>query len=259
MSKSTSALALALLAASPVWLLAQLAPVPKSFEVSSVRKHQGYVARTEPFAVSGLIRLEGYTVFALVMEAYHLRDFQLKFAAAAPEDDFFDTQYDIFARAPGERPPSLDDARVMLQSLLADRFKLKVHRETKEMPVYALQVGKKGPKLKSSSADGTCAVKSGLAGDGRNREDLFTNCPIARLADRLGNLMESRPVLDQTGLKGQYDFRLVAIPEYKTRKQTDAVDISPEAAVAELGLKLVSQKARIEIVTVDHLETPTEN
>jgi uncharacterized protein (TIGR03435 family) len=224
MSQSTSALALALLAASPFRLVAQVVPVPKSFEVASVRKHQGYVMRTEPFAVSGLIRLEGYTVFALVMDAYHLRDFQLKFAAAAPDDDFFDTQYDIVARAPGERAPSLDDARVMLQSLLADRFKMSVHRETKEVPVYALQLGKKGPKLKANSADGPCSVKTNAASDGRNREDIFTNCPIERLADRLGNLMDSRPVLDQTGLKGQFDFRLVAIPEYKTRKQSDAAD-----------------------------------
>jgi uncharacterized protein (TIGR03435 family) len=234
------------------------APQP-AFEVASIRQHQGSVYRTGPLTVSSpLIRLEGYTVFGLVMDAYNLRGYQLAFGAVAHPDDIYDTQYDIVARAPGERAPSIDEARAMLRTLLADRFKLRVHRETKEMQVYALVVGKNGPRLKASSASDQCSVHTALASDGRNNEETFSNCPIERLADRLTNIGD-RPVLDQTGLTGNYDFRLVAIPEYRSLGRSDPADIPPSAAVEELGLKLVLQKARIDILAVDHVEKPDEN
>jgi uncharacterized protein (TIGR03435 family) len=235
------------------------APQP-AFEVASIRQHQGSVYRTGPLTFSSpLIRLEGYTVFGLVMDAYNLRDYQLAFGAVARPDGIYDTQYDIVARAPAAIAPSIDEARAMLRTLLADRFKLRVHWETKEMPVYVLVVGKNGPRLKASSANGQCAVNVGLASDGRNNEVTFSSCPIERLADWLSNLIVDRPVLDQTGLTGKFDFRLVAIPEYRTRNSSDPADISGATAVGELGLKLVPQKARIDILAVDHVEKPDEN
>jgi uncharacterized protein (TIGR03435 family) len=231
-----------------------------AFEVASIHQLQGHIIRTGSLTVSSpLIRLEGYTIFGLVMDAYHLRDDQLAFGTVAPPDDIYDTQYDIIARAPGDNVPSIDDARAMLRTLLADRFKLKVHRETKEMQVYALVVGKNGPRLKASSASGPCLVHTALASDGRNNEETFTNCPIEQLAERLTNLIGDRPVLDQTGLTGKYDFRLVVIPEYRSRGSSDIADIPAVTAVGELGLKLAPQKALIDILAVDHIEKPTEN
>jgi uncharacterized protein (TIGR03435 family) len=91
-------------------------------------------------------------VFGLIMDAFNLRDFQISVAAAVPKEDIYNTLYDAIARAPGERVPRVDQVRAMLRTLLTDRFKLGVHRETKEMPVYALQVGKNGAKLKSQPA-----------------------------------------------------------------------------------------------------------
>lgn len=242
-------------------LAAQTDPPGTAFEVASVRPHQGSDFRSGPlYTVSSpLIRMEGYTVFGLIMDAWHVRDFQLSIAPAIPKEDIYNTMYDIVARAPGERAPSVDEVRSMLQRLLADRFKLGVHRETKEMPVYALEVGKNGPKLKESSADGQCSLHVGLAADGRNDEEIFSNCPIERLADRLGGKLDSRPVLDRTGLKGQYDMRLVAIPEYRSRSQADPADIDAITAVGELGLKLAPQKASVDIIVVDHMEKPTAN
>jgi uncharacterized protein (TIGR03435 family) len=231
-----------------------------AFEVASIRAHQGSSFRSGPLTVSGpLIRLEGYTVFGLVMDAYHLRDFQLAFGSVARPDDIYDAMYDIVARVAGNNVPKLDEVRLMLQSLLADRFKLKAHRESKEMPVYALQVAKNGGKLKAAAAEGQCSVQTKLAGDGRNNEETFSACPVERLADRLGNLMHDRPVLDQTGLTGKYDFRLLLTPEYRSRNQSNPADVSPVAAVGELGLKLAPQKALIEILVVDHMEKPTGN
>jgi uncharacterized protein (TIGR03435 family) len=98
-----------------------------------------------------------------------------------------------------------------------------------------------------------------LASDGRNEEVVFSGCPIERLADRLGNMMGNRVVLDRTGFGGQYDFRLVAIPEYRARLRSDPADIDPLSAVGELGLKLVPQKAQVDIIAVDHVERPSAN
>jgi uncharacterized protein (TIGR03435 family) len=193
------------------------------------------------------------------MDAYHLRDFQLSFGNVAPEKDTSDTMYEIVARVPGEKPPSLDDAREMLQTLLAERFQLKVHHESKEMPVYFLVAGRGGPKMEPSNSAAPCRVRTVLAADGRNNEETFTNCPVERLADRLGNMIGDHPVLDRTGLAGTYDFKLIAIPAYRSRARTDPVDIPPTTAVGELGLRMVVQRAQVDILIVDHLEKPTEN
>ena len=109
------------------------------------------------------------------------------------------------------------------------------------------------------SGDGPCSVHVRLAKDGRNNEETFSNCGAEELADRLENLMGDRPVLDRTGLTGKYDFSLVAIPEYRTRGASEAVDLSPVMAVAELGLKLAPAKDRVEILCIDRLEKPGEN
>ena len=128
----------------------------------------------------------------------------------------------------------------------------------KERSVYALVVGKTGPTLKPSTSGAPCAVRTSTASDGRNVEDTFTNCPVERLAERLVNLM-FEPVLDRTSLTGTYDFRLVAVPEYRTRRGPGVADILPITAVGELGLKLAPQKTKIEILTIEHFEKPTEN
>jgi uncharacterized protein (TIGR03435 family) len=163
-------------------------------------------------------------------------------------DDIADTMYDIVARAPGDGVPRIDDVRVMLRNLLAERFSLRVNRESKEMPVYTLVSEKRGTPLKESQAENPCSVHERLASDGRNNEEIFSGCGIDRLADRLGNLLGSQVVLDRTGLTGKYDFRLVAVPDYRTRGQSEAADVSPLNAVQELGLKLIRQKAQVEIL-----------
>jgi uncharacterized protein (TIGR03435 family) len=256
------AMALAVVVVGAIPFSAQPEPPQAAFEVASVRPHRGSDFRSGPlYTVSSpLIRMEGYTVFGLIMDAWNLRDFQISVAAAVPKEDMYNTLYDVVARAPGERVPGVEQVRAMLRTLLTDRFNLGVHRETKEMPVYALQVAKNGAKLKASPPGGQCTLHVGLASDGRNDEETFSSCPIERLADRLrGKIGSSRPILDQTGLKGQYDMRLVAVPEYRARGQSDPADIDAIAAVGELGLKLVPQKAPVEILIVDHLEKPTGN
>jgi uncharacterized protein (TIGR03435 family) len=240
-------------------LLAVLTLFGQVFEAASIRRYQGDARRPGPLSVSStLIRLQGYTVFGLVLDAYHLRDFQLSFGNVAPENDIYDTMYDIVARAPGEKRPSLDDVRLMLQALLAERFQFKARHESKEMPVYVLVAGRE-PKLEPGNSEAPCKVHTVLAADGRNNEETFTNCRVERLADRLGNMIGDHPVLDQTGLAGTYDFKLIAVPAYRSRARNDPADIPPTSAVGALGLRMVMQKARIDILVVEHLEKPTEN
>jgi uncharacterized protein (TIGR03435 family) len=205
----------------------------QSFEVASVRPHKGSIIRSGPLLVSSsLIRLEGYTVFGLAMDVYNVRAYQLSPGTAVRPEEIAGDMYDIVARAPGTGLPGIDDVRAMLRDLLAGRFRMVVHRETREMPVYELVAGKNSPRLKAGSGDGPCSVHVRLAKDGRNNEETFSNCGAEELADRLENLMGDRPVLDRTGLTGKYDFSLVAIPEYRTRGASEAVDLSPVTAVA---------------------------
>lgn len=240
--------------------IAQTEAAHTRFEVASVRPSKGNVFRRGPLTVADpLIRLEGYTVFGLLMDAYHVRDFQLKLSAPVPPEDIVDRMYDIVARTPGAGTPKIEDVRVMLQNLLADRFHLQVHHETKVMPVYALTVVRESARLKASASAAECSVRTRLASDGRNNQETFAGCPIERLADVLRNLTSDRPVLDETGLGGRYDFQLVAIPQYRARGGSDPADIDPIAAVAELGLKLVSKRAPVDMIVVDHLERPAEN
>jgi uncharacterized protein (TIGR03435 family) len=114
----------------------------------------------------------------------------------------------------------------MLQSLLADRVKLRVHREMKEMPVYALVVGKNGPKLKESAPDADPGGHTGVSG--RNYVVTMPKTTMGRLVQEMSNTaFLDRPVLEKTGLTGAYDFKLTYTPENKmSRGPEPDLDVS---------------------------------
>jgi uncharacterized protein (TIGR03435 family) len=150
----------------------------------------------------------------------------------------------------------------MLQTLLADRFKLKVHRETKELPVYALVVGKIGPKFGPAADDGKSGVRAISAAGIK-----WHNISMDYLADWVSFLPSlGRPVVDRTGLQGGFDFTLSVEGasdkgEGDSAKvgMRDAIDASIFSALQSLGLKLESDKAPIEFYTIDHVERPDAN
>ena len=197
------------------------------------------------------------------MSAYNVRDYQM-----SPEGPGWirSDRYDIVAKVDGEGRPTMDQVRQMLQKLLADRFQLKLHRETKELPVYALVIGKKGPTLMESAADAKSSMRFG-AGQ-------FTGSKVSmtQLALFLSNAL-ARPVLDGTGLMGTYDFKLQWTPDAGQLPGLGGFGPGPDApppsdpngpsiftAVQEqLGLKLESQKGPIEILVLDHAAKPSEN
>jgi bla regulator protein BlaR1 len=147
---------------------------------------------------------------------------------------------------------------LMEQSLLADRFKLKVHFETREIPVYALVVARGGARL-TPAKDGESTSLSSL-----NSELTATALPLEDFAQSsLWTPIDGRPVVDQTALKGTYDFTL------NWRQEQAASDAAPETGPAlspifaalqqQLGLKLVPSKASIEVIVIDHIERPSED
>jgi len=209
------------------------------------------------------VKYIAYATVQLVMEAYKVKTYQVTFApnTAPPSGGEYDTAYyDITAKAEDDRARTRDEFRPMLQMLLADRFKLRVHREMREMPVYALLVAKGGPKFKESPPDATESVHIGV--NGRNQSITASKQSMDELAKMIPNVFfMDRPLVERTGLGGNWDFKLEATPGPRmTGDDPDLKNISIFAALQQqLGLKLESQKALIEVLVVDHVEKPSAN
>ena len=175
--------------------------------------------------------------------------------------DWLDTQlFDIAARVEGNH--GREEIMLMLQTLMADRFKLELHREQKELPVYALLVGKNGSKIRRADGDGDFTM--GPASGGIEFQKISMTDFAARFLSRLPPI--SRPVLDKTGLEGRYDFTLAlaGAPEAGVegikRAALEEGFTLFAYALDQIGLRLEAQKALVEMLVVDHVEkTPTEN
>ena len=189
-------------------------------------------------------------------------------------------QFQIQAKAEGN--PTKDQMRLMMQSLLADRFKLAIHFETREVPLLALTMikpGKLGPKLKLHSEGPSCDsippsdvfpprcdVFALMVRQGKQSFAGSRNTTMALIAGGLPSLGRlARPVVDQTGLSGRVDFTLEWSPELPgpqgpNEPQVDLQGPSfMEALKEQLGLKLEPTKGPIQVLVVDHVEKPTEN
>ena len=176
-------------------------------------------------------------------------------------------KYDIEAKPEAEGQPNDKQLKTMLQRLITERFKLAFHRDKKELSVYALTVGKAGPKLTKSEGDPNSLPGLGFRGLG----DLITrNATMADFAGLLQAAVLDRPVLDQTGLAGRFDFGLKWTPDQfqfagmgmKVPPPSTAADAPPElfrAIQEQIGLKLEPTKAQTEVLVIDHVEKPSAN
>jgi uncharacterized protein (TIGR03435 family) len=248
-------------------------PAAPALEVASVKKHTGQQGGAARFTVSGSnVTVVALQMHDLIVEAFNLKPYQL-----SGEQDWMGggssladmvsrsrgaDSYDISAKAEGDAALTRDQGRVILQAVLAERFRLRVHRETKELPVYALVVGKNGPKLKESAPDAKFTAGFEMRPSARMTN---TKTPMARLAEFL-SIQADRPVVDRTGLAGAYDFTLEwnltdgQQSAVGTPKDADSSGPSLFTAVQEqLGLKLETAKAPIEILVIDHADKPSEN
>jgi uncharacterized protein (TIGR03435 family) len=227
-----------------------------------------------------------YMVFAYKLTSFQIQDLAKQLPKWANTD-----RYDIQAKAESQNP-SKDQMRLMMQALLAERFKLAVHYETKQMPVMALLLdkpGKLGPHLRAHVEDVPCttALVQGpappptIAGgypescgalmaypvSGRAHVG-GRNMDIQVVANQLTGLVNGidRPILDKTGLTGKYDFFFEFMPQFNgplppgTDFQTD--ETAPpfqEALKKDLGLKMESQTGPVDVLVIDHVEQPSEN
>jgi uncharacterized protein (TIGR03435 family) len=158
----------------------------------------------------------------------------------------------ITATALIKLPPEqfIKQRQLMMQALLADRFALKVHHATKELPVYELVVAKTGSKLKRSASDIGGNIMNGSARIDAHAVSMQSF--VANLSFTVG-----RMVVDKTGLAGGYDFTLEFAPE-----GADPSDPRPSLFTAleeQLGLKLIPSKGPVDVIVVDRIERPTEN
>jgi uncharacterized protein (TIGR03435 family) len=202
--------------------------------------------------------MTGASLKLIIQNAYDLQDYQIEGAPAWINS----ARFDIFAKmdAPStEYPPAgatsqeweaeqkLEEVR--LQSLLADRFKLRVHKGTKELPTYDLVVAKGGPRLEKSTEN-----KGFRTGRG---EFICSDSSMEDFTSLLSGIL-SRTVLDKTGLTGGYKFSLKWTPDEPPNPNADLPGIFT-ALQEQLGLKLVSAKGPVEVLSIDHVEMPSQN
>jgi uncharacterized protein (TIGR03435 family) len=243
------------------------APCQPAFEVASVKPDRTGVRGSMEFSSSrDRFTATDMPLGALILVAYNITVRQL-----SGPGEVLSARFDIAAKA--EHPVSADAMMHMLQSLLADRFKLVIHRERREVPVYALRIGKGGPKLKPSdlppgagvvprtpsTAGGSESAGGHLAFKDESMPDFaWALSRMAGIGDRV--------VVDETGLKGKYDFQLTlerdSAPPAGADAHGPAATLGPpifSAPREQLGLQLESSKALVEFLVVDHAEQPAEN
>jgi uncharacterized protein (TIGR03435 family) len=249
--------------------LGQVAAVPPAnlpqFEVAevkvsnSVNPEQGK-GRMLP---GGRLEVPNTTLKSFIMAAYSVQGDMITGGPAWLESD----RFDIVAKAPPDAPR--DTLFVMLQSLLAERFKLAIHREDKPMPVYAMVVGKGGPKLQKS-AGGEMTCRWITPGNGRVQREC-KNMTMRELATQIpgwGMARVDLPVVDLTEIQGSYDFQLEwSIPANRgeggkgdVASASDSGGATIFDAMSQIGLKLEQRKRPVSVIVIDHAErVPTAN
>ncbi len=227
-----------------------------SFEVTTLKPSKaGQSGRGFGFQGNRL-RVTNITLNGLITFAYDVHPKQIIGTPPWAGTDAFDLE----VKPEGEGMPGLKQWKGMLQKLMADRFKLAFHRELKELPVYALSVGNTGPKLTKGDPNGIPTLSFGVLGSLH-----ATNAIMADFTQMMQAIVIDRPVVDQTGLEGRFDFDL-------NWKRDDSQFAGMEATVPplpdapplyiatqeQLGLKLDVVDAPAELLVVDHVEKPSE-
>jgi uncharacterized protein (TIGR03435 family) len=237
-----------------------------SFEVSTIKPNDSGLKSMQVLTFRGRTFItENSSLADLIMFAYSVQRKQILDAPDWIEKD----RYDINATPDQEGTPSADQVRIMIRKLLADRFQMKFHHEKRELSAFVLTVGKDGPKLKPSQPNGNLhgigiqPAKSGAM--------LFANnAPIPAFTSFLQSLVLDRPVVDQTGLTGRYDMTVTFTPDDSLfngqplgfAKPADGVEPAPnffEAIQQQLGLKLIAERAQVDVLSIDHVEKPSAN
>jgi bla regulator protein blaR1 len=241
--------------------------VGKQFEVATIRenrKDDEHRWRLGP-PQHGSILIDNLQLHRIIASSFQIQDTRV----FGPEW-LNTTRYDIVAKGPD---PTMTNPEVweMMRSLLAERFHLKYHVESRQLPLYVLTVAKGGPKLKRPE-DGPCAEKIKA---GENCASIgpiapfaagITNTTIGALVSALARSIQDRPIVDKTGLTGKYDAVVRWMPP--NMKPEDLANIPPDqrpddvplttALEEQLGLKLTAERGPIDVLVVDSIEKPAD-
>ena len=239
-----------------------------AFAVASVRRNESPDSPFKLAFTSDGVTIENVSLLSIIRAAYGmfntLDDKFIGIPGWANDENFnIDAKVDDADVAQFQKL-NFDKRQLMVQALLADRFKLQAHYETRELPIYELVIAKNGLKLQASDANP-------VPGDitiGRGRIT-GQNVVMYRLETALTHAL-GRTIVDKTGLQGPYDFTLNWMPDEAdisssqssngTAQEHDASRVSIFTAIQEqLGLKLVQAKGPVEVLVVDHVEYPTAN
>jgi uncharacterized protein (TIGR03435 family) len=235
-------------------------PTRPEFEVASVKprgQSQAPYMLGAQFQVGGRISATNAPLFGLILSAFDLRFKQLQ----RNGHELLSESFDIDARAdPNNLPQDVRlrnrQLQLMFQTVLTDRFRLAMHRETEDMPLYALVVAKNGPKLKLTPLEFSCpeGTNCGLAG-GPKTGLKGRSVEISELIEVL-NAFADRPVVDRTGIQGRFDLDL---PQWNPSLEESPVPSLFAVLQEQLGLRLEAIRGPYDVFVVDHVEQPTPN
>ena len=219
-----------------------------TFEVASVKQNTVGINEGPGHGPENLNRtptslsMENIRLSSALKWAYELQDFQISGPPWLQSD-----RYNILAKT--ETPVSEGDLRRRLQNLLADRFKLVSHHETKVLPAFELTVAKDGPKLEKAVGGGDSRITA------VGNTATFLSTSITELADRISRTIGA-PVVDMTDLKDRYNFTF-DMSRYLHGERVnpdDMRDVLSQAVQDQLGLRLASKNLPLDVLIIDHVE-----
>jgi len=237
-----------------------------AFDVATIKPNDTGATRMQGLTIHGRnFATRASSLEDLITFAYEV---QVKQVIGGP-DWMEKDRYDIAAVPDQEGAPNPEQVRIMIRKLLADRFKLKFHKEKRELSAFVLTVGKDGSKLTPTQMNGPLP---GLGfGPGKGGVTLhMMNGQTADLTAFLQQLVLDRPVVDQTGLTGKFDVNVTFSPDDSQfngnplpfAKPAEGVEAAPslfEAFQETLGLKLEAKKTQVDVIAIDHVEKPSAN
>jgi uncharacterized protein (TIGR03435 family) len=224
-----------------------------AFAVATIKPHDPDIGRQGFHNAGDRVSILNESVADLLSFAYSIHPRQL---VDAP-DSLFHDRWDIEGTTDTPGEPSLHQFQEMVQKLLADRFDLKFHRDKRELSVYAIRIAKGGPKLKPAADP---SAQPDQQGNGRGTEQTITYTSADMANFILGEqFFMDRPIVDQTGLTGRYDFSI-----HYTFDETKSTDPNAPpglftAVQEQLGLKFEPTKAPTNVFVIDHVDRPSAN
>ena len=250
---------------------------PPEFEVATIKPNKSGDNRMSFLFSSDGLSLSGIPVQMMLRETFNVQDDRILGAPGWVKSDRFDVEAKVSSTdAPKLDGLSIEQRRLMLRPLLEERFNLKYHHETRELPVYVLVVAKGGSMLKDSPPQGA-EQRSGIRMDGPGSFEGM-NAKLNVLSHVLSEQPEiGHTIVDKTGLTGRYDFALHWTPANRGPMGSDpgsgpdgnsaggappADANGPSLFTAlqeQLGLKLEAQKGPVDVIVIDHIDMPSQN